>query len=106
MSSLMSKLHTAIFCILEVIHKIVIFFSPKTVYFTDEKSADFRHGRAIQAKINSNYFLQRAANSNYEKLFHSADHLIINLHLTKKLKRPKALSNIILVSFGSQNIDL
>ena len=29
-----------------------------------------------------------------------ADHLIINLHLTKKLKRPKTLSNIILVSFG------
>ena len=79
MSSLMSKLHTAIFCILEVIHKIVIFFSPKTVYFTDEKSADFRHGRAIQAKINSNHFLQRAANSNYEKLFQSDSGIILHL---------------------------
>ena len=68
----MSKLHAAIFCILKVIHKIVIFSSPKTVYLTDEKSADFWHGRAIQAKINSNHFLQRAANSNYEKLFQSA----------------------------------
>jgi hypothetical protein len=68
----MSNQHTAIFCILKVLHKIVIFFSPKTVYFTDdEKSADFRHGRAVQVKINSNHFLQRAANSNYEKLFQS-----------------------------------
>ena len=72
MSSLMPNQHTTIFCILKVLHKIVIFFSPKTVYFTDEKSADFRHGRAIQAKINSNHFLQRAANSIYKKLFQSA----------------------------------
>ena len=83
MSSLMSNQHTAIFCILKVLHKIVIFSSPKTVYLTDEKSADFWHGRAIQAKINSNHFLQRAANSNYEKLFQS----VIQLSISVKCKQ-------------------